>query len=96
MSNFVPNPAFVAGLPTSPGVQEKLQQVAEAGLEVARSLAPVATGTLRDSLHVEIGPDGSRRVATDVDYWLFPEFGTSEMDAQPYLRPIIDSLGLGR
>lgn len=91
---FIPNPlaGAIAKLMAAPAVSE----AADEGLALAQAHVPVDTGELRDSLHIEDGPDGGKRVVTDSDHWVFPEFGTSEMAPQPYLRPIIDELGLHR
>jgi HK97 gp10 family phage protein len=76
-----------------PAVKEKAERVCE----LAKSNAPVLTGNLRDSGHVEekekgvvyeivfdaTGDDGGDSYAR----WV--EEGTSKMDAQPYLRPAI-------
>jgi len=76
--------------------QQICEDVAQQALARAQSLCPVDTGELRDSLHIEDAPDGGKRVVAGTDHWLFPEFGTSEMAAEPYLRPVIDDLGLHR
>lgn len=92
---FIPNPlaAKLVELEAAPYIKD----VAEQGAEIGKRLAPVETGALRDSIHVEDNPDGEgQRVVVTVDYWPFVEFGTSIMAAQPYLRPIIDELGLHR
>lgn len=56
--------------------------LAEDIAEDAKRFAPVETGRLRDSIRAE-----GNRVVVGVDYWQYPEFGTSEMAAEPYLRP---------
>lgn len=91
---FIPNPlaGTIARLLAGPAVEA----AAAEGLALAQARVPVDTGALRDSLHIEDAPDGGKRVVTDSDHWVFPEFGTSTMAAQPYLRPIIDDLGLHR
>ncbi len=91
---FIPNP--LAAEIVKVEAQPYIADVAEQGLEVAQRLVPVDTGELRDSLHVEDAPDGGKRIVAGTDHWQFPEFGTSEMAAEPYLRPIIDELGLHR
>ncbi len=55
---------------------------------LARHYAPVGeTGDLRDS--IEARPD---RVVVGVKYAGFVEYGTSENEAQPYLRPAVDEV----
>lgn len=52
----------------------------------AKSLAPVETGRLRDS--IQASEDG---VSTDVDYAVFVEYGTADQAAQPFMRPAGDT-----
>lgn len=64
----------------------------KAGMVIERSAkpkAPVDTGNLRSSIKTtpiimgaEVGPHA--------DYGAYVEFGTVNMDAQPYLRPALD------
>lgn len=54
----------------------------------AQQLAPVLTGNLRRSIHMEPSPDRkSLLIGTDVEYAPYQEFGTSRMPAHPFLRP---------
>lgn len=92
---FIPRPDLEVAVAeeAAPAVDE----VAQAALDEAQSLCPVDTGELLASLHVEDGDaPGAKRVVAGTDHWLYPEYGTSEMPAEPYLRPVIDSLGLHR
>lgn len=56
----------------------------------AKRLAPVDTGRLRASIRTRlmylVG-----EVFTDVEYAPYQEFGTSKMDAQPFLEPALES-----
>lgn len=90
---FIPSP--LAAKEVEIEAQPYIAEVADQALEVAQHLVPVDTGELYDSLHVE-DAEGGKRVVAGTDHWVFPEFGTSEMPAEPYLRPIIDALGLHR
>lgn len=54
----------------------------------ARRLAPVDTGTLRDSIRHEVS-GGVLWVLVGVDYGGDVECGTSRMAAQPFLRPAL-------
>lgn len=48
-----------------------------------RVMAPVLTGTLRDSIdHIEAGG-----IAIDAPYWRFVEYGTSRMAPRPFINP---------
>ncbi|MDP9301840.1 MAG: HK97 gp10 family phage protein [Actinomycetota bacterium] len=71
------------------------EAAADPVLERARSLVPVDTGRLHDSLETKPDPQDATAVlvGTDVEYARWPEFGTVNMAAQPYLRPAADSGG---
>ena len=63
---------------------------AEHLLSVAQAEAPVRTGRLRDSGHVEPGTRrGQHLVVFDAPYAGFVEFGTSRMKANPFFRRAI-------
>lgn len=77
---------------------EKVQQVLKNGAvriaERARELAPVRTGHLMASVRADIGErtEGEAafdpvEVVADTPYASFVEFGTSKMEAQPFLTP---------
>lgn len=54
--------------------------------EIAKSVCPVDTGTLRESISAEC--DGNRaEISANTDYASYVEFGTSQMAPQPYLVP---------
>jgi HK97 gp10 family phage protein len=55
----------------------------------ARDRAPVATGKLRDAIHVENDPDGALVVAgnDDVFYGTMVEHGTARNPPHPFLVP---------
>ncbi len=59
----------------------------------AKRFSPVDTGRLRASLTHEIERSKNEvvgRVGTDVEYAVYVEYGTSNMSAQPYLRPALE------
>jgi HK97 gp10 family phage protein len=60
----------------------------------AKGYAPVKTGNLRRSIHVEpgeaSGSGASVQIGTNVSYSRFVELGTRHMSARPYLRPAAD------
>jgi hypothetical protein len=76
-----------------------VHRVAEEVKTDARRYAPVDTGTLRDSIHVEDGGDGTWQVVAGVDYAVDVELGhhlvawgndTNKFVApQPFLRPAL-------
>lgn len=61
---------------------------ADAVADLAEQLAPVDTGALRESIHVEDGDvDGSYKVVASVPYAVYVEYGTAHAAAQPFLTP---------
>ena len=68
---------------TKKTVDETLHQIAEE----ARSNAPVDTGALRESIHVEEETGLAGKVVADADYAIDVELGTSHAPAQPFLGP---------
>ncbi|MHB1001279.1 MAG: HK97-gp10 family putative phage morphogenesis protein [Armatimonadota bacterium] len=72
------------------GLDERMDEVAQAIADEAKSLAPVRTGALRDSIEwIKIGDE--RFVGAGVPYAMQVEYGTSRSQAQPFLRPAIVS-----
>ena len=60
----------------------------------AKSLAPVKTGNLRNSMYATMGSDRQRGVLFGVrsrkaPYGVFVEYGTGKMTAQPFFRPAL-------
>lgn len=67
-------------------VSAAAEQIASDIVTIAKENAPVASGELRDSIHVE--KDGAElSVVADADHAVFIELGTSKMAAQPFLGP---------
>jgi HK97 gp10 family phage protein len=93
MAEIVPSPFLARRVAeiAKPGIHN----IAERGAEVAKGNAPVDTGEMRDSIHVEDTDEGSQ-VVVGTDHWIFPEFGTIYMAAEPFMRPLIEELGLNR
>jgi len=86
-----------------PEIFEKVQQVLKNGAirlsETARELAPVRTGHLMASIHAELGESMEGlaafdpvQVVADTPYASFVEFGTSKMEAQPFLGPAAEQV----
>lgn len=67
-------------------IQDGAQQTAD----MAKSLAPVDTGFLRGSIHVETQDSGHAQVVVEASYGQFVEYGTVKMAAQPYLTPAVE------
>ena len=72
-----------------PKVTAALTVGAEGIAERAKQRVPVATGRLRDAIHVEQDGDDVAVVAGDSDVWYghLVEHGTSSAPAQPFLLP---------
>ena len=71
-------------------IEEKLGAAVAAGAEAvaenARSVCPVDTGALRNSIAVTQNGT-SAEISANTDYAAYVEFGTSRTAAQPYLVP---------
>jgi HK97 gp10 family phage protein len=57
---------------------------------VARQLAPVDTGAMRDSIYVEQKGETRFTVGVKESYATYVEHGTVYQDAQPFLRPAFE------
>jgi HK97 gp10 family phage protein len=68
---------------------EDLIPGAQVILTYAQDLCPVDTGFLRDSGHL-VPESEDVQIAFDAEYASYVEFGTSRMEAQPFLRPALD------
>lgn len=90
---FVMNPAYPAQIKVDPGVGAMMMEVGAEALAFAQDHAPVETGALKASLTLEHVSGNVARVSVNVDYWLFPEYGTVNMPAEPYLRPALAATG---
>ena len=82
----------IARTKMGPKMEEKAYKIKD----TAQDNAPVLTGALRDSGHVEKEDEITYLIIFDApvldgsgSYARYVEEGTSKMDAQPYLRPAI-------
>lgn len=72
------------------------QMVAKAALDIeahAKSMAPIDTGALANSIGAEQVGELSWVVRVGVHYGIYVEFGTFKMAAQPYLTPAFMLVG---
>lgn len=53
-----------------------------------RRLVPIDTGLLQSTIE-DITVDGRGVISVGTDYWEPVEYGTSHMDAQPFIRPAV-------
>lgn len=86
--------------------EEQLTDVATAIRDDAKSLAPVDTGSLKQSIRLQVyhksgtfvkkvgvsagGYVTNPKTKRKVDYASYQEFGTSKMPPHPYMRPAIE------
>lgn len=61
---------------------------------IAKSLAPVDTGALRNSISTTVG-GLTATVGPTVSYGAYVEFGTSRMRPEPYMNPAADAVTPG-
>lgn|SRR5574341_409425 len=59
---------------------------------IAKTLAPVDTGALRNSLHSEKVDEKTYMVADGVEYGIYQELGTHKMAAHPFLVPALEQV----
>lgn len=91
MGAFKPDHAAIASLVEADFVQADLNERADRVVAAAKATARVDTGRYRDSIHTEDGPRGSVVVASDVEYAVFLELGTSKMPADHTISNALDA-----
>jgi HK97 gp10 family phage protein len=77
-------------------IEQGLIETGVAAQGVARSLARVDTGEMRDSIDYTVTRSGGQAVlilSVGTDHGIFNELGTSRLPAQPMIRPAIDREG---
>ncbi len=83
-------PEIAARLPEA--VAALVLEAAEAIVVLAKGLAPVRTGALRDSIAAELTGALTATVGTPITYAIYQEFGTRFMAAHPFLIPATDQV----
>lgn len=76
-----------------PLLRAAVRATATAIEQTVKQTAPIRTGNLRRSYHMQMTGDLSAEVGSDpgiADYAVYVEYGTSRMGAQPHLRPAVD------
>lgn len=76
---------ILQGLAT--GIRSALQTGGNEGMQKAKSVCPVKTGRLRDSITFAMSGDTSGTLSNNTDYGLFVEMGTASRPARPHIRP---------
>ena len=72
----------------------RLNFAAESMQSLAKQLAPVDTGYMRDHIQiVDVATEDSLKssVLSEADYSLYVEYGTINMEAQPFFTPAFES-----
>ena len=87
MASFDGNPAAEAAIQYAS--RRYARRVADEVYQDMYRLCPVDTGELRDSIEVEATGDTVYVVVT-ANHWPYLEFGTSRMEAQPFIRPALN------
>src|SRR5690349_28644 len=67
-------------------VERAMEASAPVGVDVAKSLARVDTGEMRDKVYADVR-NGQIILGDDSDHAVYNELGTSKMSAQPFLVP---------
>ena len=90
----VTNGLAIAALAFSPELKAVSLRKAEAGAVVAKRLARVDTGEMRDSTNAAPFGRGAR-VTAAAAHSGFNEYGTSLMSAKPFVRPSMPAAAAG-
>ena len=80
--------AFVRNI--EPDVERELDAIGSEMVDLARSLAPVRTGALRDSIYARAS-GFEMEFGNAVEYGLYQEFGTRFQPGKPHIRPALDA-----
>jgi HK97 gp10 family phage protein len=75
-------------------ISEEVNSAAESCASLARQLAPVDTGFMRDNIAVtEVSSKTGLHatVKSQADYSVFVEYGTVNQDPQPFMTPAFES-----
>lgn len=68
------------------------REIAEEIRDEAKTICPVKTGRLQDSIEVKEESEGKFVVQATAHYAAAVEFGTSEQEANPFLRPAAETV----
>ncbi len=94
MGHYTVDHAAIAALPAHPSVDAEVLSLAFDVFDDSQALVPqpgepddpYATGELKESGFVD-GDASEYRIGYGTDHAKYVEFGTSEMDAEPFLTP---------
>lgn len=74
-------------------IKESFNEAGELIVKDAKSICPVDTGNLKNSISKKVISQGDAiglEIIADADYANFVEYGTSKMVAQPFIRPSME------
>lgn len=83
-------PKIAAKLPEA--VSEIVRKAAFDVEAHAKTIVPVDTGTLKNSINTEFPSQSKAIIAPHTEYAIYVEFGTRRMRAQPYMRPAAEKV----
>lgn len=69
--------------------QELVTRLTEDVEDDASRFVPIDTGELHQSLHTEFPRPLVGQVWVGTDHWIYVEYGTRYMKAEPYMRPAL-------
>lgn len=72
-------------------IDQGLDDAADEAADEMRARAPVKSGELRDSIHVEADGRDSREIIADAPHALSVELGDEDTPADPYMRTGLDA-----
>lgn len=86
--DIVDNSAMVIAAKNA-AIKRALEMIGLQAEGYAKSLAPVDTGRLRNSInHTQISDD-TEQISAPVEYAVYQEFGTMKMAAHPFMKPAV-------
>jgi len=80
--------AFVRNI--EPDVEKEIDAIGLEMVDLARSLAPIRTGALRDSIYARTS-GFDMEFGNAVEYGAYVELGTSRMSPRAHIRPTLDA-----
>lgn len=96
--------AFTVDVKMSPGLKKTLgegfkkkidEALVNTGLEaegICVQEAPIDTGRLRGSISSKHMGDGEVGITSDVEYWVYLQYGTSKMAANPFVTRTVEQI----
>jgi HK97 gp10 family phage protein len=89
---FIPNPLLAQQVKLSPEMNAAMRLIGESVAQKASDLAPRLTGALAASISAHATGPSEVEIVADVPYAAFVEYGTSDTEPAPYLRPALEAI----